>query len=103
MAESYEVDVEEIEYLRPGDKPLLARVYKPRGKGPFPAVVEAHGGAWVEGNRANNDAINMPVAKGGVVVAALDFRAPAEGTYPASVADVNYGIRWLKANAARFN
>jgi acetyl esterase len=103
MAESYEVDIEEVEYLRHGDQPLLARVFKPRGKGPFPAVVEAHGGAWVEGNRANNDAINMPVAKGGVVVAALDFRCPPVATYPASVADVNYGVRWLKANAARFN
>jgi acetyl esterase len=103
MADTYEVDVEEVEYLRHGAKPLLARIYKPRGSGPFPAVVEMHGGAWVQGDRANNDAINMPVARGGVVVAALDFRAPPEATYPASVADVNYGIRWLKANAARFN
>jgi acetyl esterase/lipase len=36
------------------------------------------------------------------VVAALDFRSPPEASYPASVADVNYGVRWLKANAARF-
>lgn len=52
MAEPYAVDVEEVEYLRHGDKPLLGRVFKPRGKGPFPAVVEAHGGAWAQGNRA---------------------------------------------------
>lgn len=99
----YEVDIEEIEYLRHGDKPLLARVFKPRGKGPFPAVVEMHGGAWCMGSRNNNDAINRPVASGGVVIAALDFRAPPESTYPGSVADVNYGVRWLKANAARFD
>ena len=42
----YEVDIEEVEYLRHGDKSLLARVFKPRGKGPFHAVVEMHGGAW---------------------------------------------------------
>jgi hypothetical protein len=35
-----------VEYLRHGDKPLLARIYKPRGAGPFPAMVECHGGAW---------------------------------------------------------
>jgi hypothetical protein len=32
-------DVEDIEYLRQGDKPLLARVFRPRGEGPFPALV----------------------------------------------------------------
>ena len=33
-------DVEDVEYLRHGDKPLLARVFRPRGAGPFPAMVE---------------------------------------------------------------
>ena len=103
MPGRYEVDVEEIEYLRHGDKPLLARVFKPRGKGPFPAVLEAHGGAWVQSSRVTNDPINMPVATGGVVVAALDFRCPPEATYPGSVADINYAVRWLKSNAERFN
>ncbi len=100
---SYEVDIEEVEYLRHGEKPYLARVFRPRGAGPFPAVVEAHGGAWCNGDRTNNDAINGAVAKGGIVVAALDFRNPPEATYPGSVADVNYGVRWLKANAGRFD
>jgi len=98
----FEVDVEDVEYLRHGDAPLLARIYRPRGHGPFPAVIDAHGGAWCVGSRVNNDPINVPVARGGVVVAALDFRMPPDASYPGSVADINYGIRWLKANAARF-
>ncbi len=102
-AGAYEVDIEEVEYLRHGETVLMARVFKPRGTGPFPAAVEMHGGAWVMGDRKNNDDINRPVASGGVVIAALDFRSPPEGCYPASVADVNFGIRWLKANAARFH
>jgi acetyl esterase/lipase len=102
MSESFAVEIEEVEYLRHGEKPFLARIFKPRGTGPFPAVVDAHGGAWCEGNRANNDAINAAVAKGGVVVAALDFRNPPDATYPGSVADVNYGVRWLKSQARRF-
>ena len=102
MDERYAVDIEEVEYLRHGGKPFLARIFVPRGKRRFPAVVEAHGGAWCEGNRANNDAINIAVAQGGVVVAALDFRNPPDAIYPGSVADVNYGVRWLKSEAARF-
>jgi acetyl esterase/lipase len=37
------------------------------------------------------------------VVAAIDFRQPPEHPYPASIADTNYGIRWLKARARDFN
>jgi acetyl esterase len=103
MERAHEIDIEEVEYLRHGEKPFVARVFRPRGEGPFPAVVEAHGGAWCEGNRANNDTINMAVAKGGVVVAALDFRNPPDATYPGSVADINYGIRWMKSEARRFD
>jgi acetyl esterase len=99
----YEIDIEEVEYLKHVGKSFLARIFRPRGNGPFPAVVEAHGGAWCEGNRTNNDMINAAVAKGGVVVAALDFRNPPDATYPGSVADINYGIRWLKSEAQRFN
>ncbi|MFN0304304.1 MAG: alpha/beta hydrolase [Burkholderiales bacterium] len=103
MPTRFEVDIEEVEYLRHGGKGYLARVFKPRGKGPFPMVMDIHGGAWVDGHRAQNDSINRPVAEGGVVVVSIDFRCPPEATYPASVADVNYGIRWLKSQAARFN
>ena len=36
QATTYEVDIEDVEYLRHGDTPLLARVFRPRGSGPFP-------------------------------------------------------------------
>jgi acetyl esterase/lipase len=93
------IDVEDVEYVRHGDRPLLARLFKPRGAGPFPLVVELHGGAWCRGDRLNDTVINEPLAKSGVVVAALDFRMPPVAPYPASVADINYAIRWIKMRA----
>jgi acetyl esterase/lipase len=96
----YQVDVEDVEYVRHGDKPLLARLFKPRGTGPFPLIVELHGGAWCLGDRLNDTVMNEPLAKSGVVVAALDFRMPPVAPYPASLADINYAIRWLKTRAA---
>ena len=92
-------DVEDVEFLRHGDKPLLARLYKPHGPGPFPAIVELHGGAWTQFDRTRGKSLHEALAKSGVVVAALDFRQGAEGAYPLSVADINFGIRWVKANA----
>lgn len=100
---TYEIDVEDVEYLRHGATPMLARLFKPKGKGPFPILVDLHGGAWCNGDRHNDTKLNEAMAKTGIMVAALDFRQPPMGGYPASFADINYAIRWLKKNAKRFN
>ena len=97
---NYDFDNEDVEYLRHADKPLLARLFRPRGAGPFPLVVELHGGAWCHGDRLNDTLINEALARSGVVVAALDFRMPPVAAYPASLADINYAIRWCKTRAA---
>jgi acetyl esterase len=97
---THELKIEDVEYVRHGDQPLLARLFRPLGAGPFPLIVELHGGAWCRGDRLNDTVINEPLAKSGVVVAALDFRMPPVAPYPASLADINYAIRWLKTRAA---
>ena len=92
-------DVEDVEYLRHGDKPLLARVYRPRGEGPFPALVECHGGAWCMSDRFTEKLRHEAMASNGIVSIALDFRSGDTDPYPASVQDINYAVRWAKHNA----
>jgi acetyl esterase/lipase len=96
------IHTEDIEYLRTRDAALLARFYRPEGKGPFPAVLEVHGGAWTAGDRFNNVAIGEYLAAQGIVTLSIDFRMPPAARYPETLADVNFGIRYLKANASRF-
>jgi acetyl esterase len=97
------IHAEDLEYLRPqGGTPLLARYYRPEGTGPFPAVLEVHGGAWTAGDRFNNVAIAEYLAARGIVVLSIDFRMPPAARYPETVADVNFGIRFLKTSAERF-
>src|SRR5258705_2189800 len=98
-AKSQAYDVENVEYLRHGDKPLLARIYTPRGAGPFPALVECHGGAWCLQDRHTEKLRHQAMARGGFVSIALDFRSGNEVPYPASVQDINYAVRWAKLNA----
>ncbi len=95
----YDIDIEDVEYLRYGDKPLLARIYKPRGTGPFPLIIDLHGGAWCSKDRTSDAGTDEPLAKSGVVVVSLDFRMPPDAGYPASLQDVNYAIRWCKSRA----
>ncbi|CAE7927823.1 unnamed protein product, partial [Symbiodinium necroappetens] len=80
----------DLVYLDRDNVALGARAYVPVGDGPFPAVVDAHGGSWVKGKYANNDPINRRIAQGGVMVLAVDYSLPPNGTYPSSVADINY-------------
>ena len=98
-ARTHEFDVAEIEYLRHDDKPLLARIYTPRGDGPFPALVECHGGAWCASSRTTEQVRHKAMAESGIVSIALDFRSGTEAPYPASVQDINYAVRWAKSRA----
>src|SRR5260221_6721507 len=94
-----ELRVEDVEYQTQGDRALLARLYRPAGAGPYPAVVQVHGGAWVNKDRTDNDFIARAFAESGILVASIDFRMPPEAPYPASLADINLAVRWLKARA----
>src|SRR5437588_712070 len=98
----FEIEVRDLEYQRAHGAPLLARLYRPIGSGPFPAVVEVHGGAWASGDRLNNAPLDEALAKSGIVVLAIDFRMPPAWRYPASIADVNLATRWLKTHAGEF-
>ena len=105
MAEqSNDIDVQDVVYLKHGNEELLARVYTPKGKGdgPFGAVIELHGGAWSKFDRTRGKSVHEALARAGLVVVAIDFRQGADGAYPKSPSDINYAIRWLKVNAARF-
>ena len=102
-ARRYEFTVEDIIYRQEGDLALPALLYRPQGEGPFPALVDVHGGAWNNGVRSDNPALAEGLAASGVVVLAIDFRMGGAHPFPSSVQDINYAIRWLKGRAPAFN
>lgn len=102
MTTLYDISTEDIAYRETEAGPLLARLYRPSGEGPFPAVVSVHGGRWVSADRLTNTVMDQAMAQAGIVVMALDFRMPPAVRYPEPVADINFAIRWLKQSASRF-
>lgn len=102
MPANHAFTTEDIEYLRHGDRGLMLRVYKPSGTGPFPAVIDLHGGAWSKGTLEECKARDEVMASKGIVAIGLDFRQAEDG-YPSALVDINYAIRWVKANAAKLN
>lgn len=101
-AADYEIDVSEEIYRRGDDGEWPVRIYRPQGDGPFPVLLDVHGGAWSTGSYLNNEAVDRALAASGIVVAAIEFRQAPDHPYPAQVADVNFGTRWLKSRAADF-
>ncbi len=95
----YEIKVWDMEYRRDPIRTLMARIYQPQGAGPFPALLDAHGGAWNDQDRTANAPVDERLAASGILVVAIDLRLAKEAPYPASVADANFGIRWLKFKA----
>lgn len=100
---AYQIQIEDFAYRRDGDKPLMATLYRPRGRGPFAAVVEVHGGAWTSKDRFNNTATAKSLAASGIVVMSIEFRMPPQAPYPASLQDINFAVRWLEFHAREFD
>ncbi len=103
-AAKYDLEVSELEYRRnAAGRSLLARVYQPRGAGPFPTVLDLHGGAWNAKNRGAEEPMDRAIAASGVLVVAVDLTLAPQAPYPANVQDANFAVRWLKSQAKRWN
>jgi len=100
----YDVSVTEVEFRKTSaGRTLMARVYQPQGTGPFPAMLDLHGGAWNAKDRRAEEPMDRAIAASGVVVVAIDLTLAPEAPYPASIQDGNYGVRWLKWKADSWN
>ena len=101
---AFDVTVSEVELRRTAaGRQLMARVYQPKGAGPFPTLLDLHGGAWNAKDRRAEEPMDRAIAASGVLVVAIDLTLATEAPYPACVQDANYGVRWLKWKAASWN
>jgi acetyl esterase len=103
-AARFEIKVSETEFRRNrSGRVLMARIYQPNGAGPFPTVLDLHGGAWNSKDRLAEEPMDRALAASGLLVVAIDLTLASEAPYPACVQDANYGVRWLKWKAALWN
>jgi acetyl esterase/lipase len=100
----FDITVSEVEYRRnAAGRSLLARIYQPSGPGPFPAVLDLHGGAWNAKDRHAEEPMDRALSASGLLVVAIDMTLAPEAPYPACVQDANFAVRWIKANAKKWN
>jgi acetyl esterase/lipase len=100
----FDLVVSEVELRRnTAGRMLMARIYQPKGPGPFPTVLDLHGGAWNRKDRFAEEPMDRALAASGLLVVAVDMTIAPEAPYPACVLDANWSVRWLKANAGKWN
>ena len=102
-AARFEIKVNEVPFRRNAQgRQLIARIYQPQGAGPFPVVLDLHGGAWQRKDRKAEEPMDRAIASSGVLVVAIDMTLSGEAPYPACIQDASYGVRWLKVHAAEW-
>jgi len=92
----------DLEYARVGEKSLLLDIYLPVGaEESLPVIVWIHGGAWRGGDKRSCRFLGM--AERGYAVLSINYRLSTEAIFPAQIHDCKAAIRWIRANAAKYN
>ena len=84
-----------------GRSQTLDIFYPAKADAPAPLIIWVHGGGWSGGDKRDNPALGM--LKLGYAVASLNYRFSQEAIYPAQIQDCKGAIRWLRANAQKYN
>jgi acetyl esterase/lipase len=77
-------------------------LYLPEGDGPFPLIINVHGGGFMMGDKSNPAEADTFLANG-YAVASVDYRLSGEALAPAQIEDLKAAVRWLRANAQEYN
>jgi alpha-L-fucosidase 2 len=105
-------DLKDIEYAQAGKVSLRLDAHIPDGKGPFPAAILVHGGAWVTGDRINNvRPLLEPLSNAKFAWFSISYRLAADVArnpigaamqMGAAESDVRKAIAFVKQNASEY-
>ncbi|MFN0084161.1 MAG: alpha/beta hydrolase [Blastocatellia bacterium] len=82
---------------------LKLDAWVPRGQGPFPAVIIAHGGGWEAGDKVTYvTPLFEPLAKAGIAWFSIDYRLTPQVRHEEQLADFRRAIQYVRENAKQF-
>jgi acetyl esterase/lipase len=91
-----------VEYAKVGEKKLLLDLYIPeKAEGPLPVVVGIFGGAWLGGSKEQAQGVRL--SGRGYAVVTPNYRLSGEAVFPAQIEDCKAAVRWVRANAKKYN
>jgi len=101
---SVEPNYKDLAYASASDTQKLNLYLPTTGTGPFPLVINIHGGGFKFGDKGMlSEATGTALLDAGYAVASIDYRLSGEAIFPAAVQDAKAAVRFLRANAAEYN
>lgn len=95
---------ESITYSQPtSGRELKLNVYRPKDNKKYPALLMIHGGGWASGDLSLQIPMAQKIAEKGYVTIPVEYRLSPEAMYPAAVYDLKTAIRWIRANADKYD
>jgi acetyl esterase/lipase len=92
----------DLVYKRVNGAVLTLDLYCPeKVSGSLPVIVWLHAGGWSRGRKEHCPAVTL--VQDGYAVASIDYRLTGVAPFPAQIEDCKAAIRWLRANASKYN
>ncbi len=93
----------DLEYVKDGHERHRLDIFtQNNATKPQPLVVWIHGGAWLAGSKESARPL-LSLAQHGYAVASINYRLSHHDIFPAQIEDCKAAIRYLRANAKKFN
>lgn len=97
--------ISDVKYGEADGKELLLDICMPiESTEPLPVIMYIHGGGWRFGDKAASGGQgNAKFAQFGFFTCSINHRSTMEAPHPAQIHDVKAAVRWLRANAEKYN
>lgn len=92
----------DLEYVSKGHERQKLDLYVPASSTKLPLLIHVHGGAWMGGQKGLSPSLAGYLSKG-FAVADINYRLSQHAVWPAQIEDCKAAVRWLRANAAKYN
>jgi acetyl esterase/lipase len=90
----------DIAYGHDSPNELLDLYLPDEGEGPFPLLIQIHGGGFAMGDKRDGHVQKLlDSLKKGYAFASIQYRLSGEAPFPAAVLDCRMAVRYLKAHA----
>jgi acetyl esterase/lipase len=96
----------DVVYCTMDGQPLTMDIFFPStGYGPWPVIINIHGGAWVAGSKllVYTTTDITPLLEAGYITISVNYRLAPQNPFPAMIEDLKCSVRYLRAHAADYN
>ena len=77
-------------------------VYRPKGAGTLPTILNVHGGGWVSGSKDGYRRYCLTLARQGFAVVNMNYYLAPRRRFPAQLGQINQAMHWIEKNAANY-